>query len=300
VQAFTKQDGLTSDYVYCMLQDREGNVWIGTSGGLDRFRQSPVVSVPLQPVSYRGAPPIPSLSSFTTIAMAAGNQGVLWAAGRGPEVLLQIQKDRIATQLRDQNVDCIYRDPNGIIWFATWRSIFRLSDPVLDAIDPKPGAVTYNYLGAVSAGNGMILRQLDLPKAGGIAVSEQSRVKAITRDQLGRLWISMESGTFRLERFGWTSLVSMGGPQGTATAEFTDSKGRIWFGFSNTVAMLDGDRVRIFSAKDGVQKGAITSIQGNGTKIWIGGEFGLEYGFPKVEESLISLKLSFDRRNRAK
>jgi ligand-binding sensor domain-containing protein len=207
--------------------------------------------------------------------MTAGDQGALWAAGRGPEVLLKIQKDRIATQLRDRNVDFAYRDPNGVIWLATWRSIFRLSDERLDKIDSKQGAVTYNYLGALPAGQGMLLRQLDLPKAGGIAVSEQSRVKAITRDQLGRLWISMESGTFRLERSSWTSLESLGGPQGTATAEFTDSEGRIWFGFANTVAMLDGDRVRMFSGKDGVQVGAVTSIQGKGTKIWIGGEFGL-------------------------
>jgi PAS domain S-box-containing protein len=277
VEAFTQEDGLTSDYVYCVLQDREGNVWIGTSGGLDRFRQTPVVSVPLQPISYRGALPIPSLNSFTTIAMTAGDQGALWAAGRGPEVLLKIQRDRIATQLRDRNVDCAYRDPTGIIWLATWQSIFSLSGEGLDTGDSKPGAVTYNYLGALPLGQGMLLRQLDLPKAGGIAVSEQSRVKAITRDQLGRLWISMESGTFRLERSSWTSLESLGGPQGTATAEFTDSEGRIWFGFANTVAMLDGDRVRIFSSKDGVQAGTVASIQGKGTEIWIGGEFGLEF-----------------------
>jgi signal transduction histidine kinase len=41
--------------------------------------------------------------------------------------------------------------------------------------------------------------------------------------------------------------------------------------------MLNGDRVRVFSGKDGVQIGAVTSIQGKGTKIWIGGEFGLEF-----------------------
>jgi PAS domain S-box-containing protein len=277
VEAFTQTDGLTSDYVHCVLQDREGNVWIGTSGGLDRFRQSPVVSVPLQPISYRGELPIPSLNSFTTSAMTAGDQGSLWVAGRGPEVLLKIQKDRIATQLRDQNVDFAYRDANGVIWLATWRSIFRLSDEDLNRIDSKSLSVTYNYLGALPAGQGVLLRQLDLPKAGGIAVSEQSRVKAITRDQSGRLWISMESGTFRLERSSWTNLESLGGPQGTATAEFTDSKGRIWFGFSNSVAMLDGDRMKVLSGKDGVHVGAVTSIQGKGTKIWIGGEFGLEF-----------------------
>jgi PAS domain S-box-containing protein len=277
VEAFTQQDGLTSDYVHCVLQDREGNVWFGTSGGLDRFRQSPVVSVPLQPISHSGALPIPSLHSFITSALAVADQGALWAAGIGPQVLLKIQNDQIVTQLRDQPVDSAYRDPNGVIWLATPRSVFRLAREPLDTIGSKQGAVTYNYDSAVPAGQGLVLRQLDLPTAGGIAVSPQSRVKAITQDRLGRLWISMESGTFRLESSSWTSLESLGGPQGTATAEFTDSDGRIWFGFANAVAVLDRDRVRIFSRKDGVQVGSVTSIEGDGKNIWIGGEFGLEF-----------------------
>jgi ligand-binding sensor domain-containing protein len=217
------------------------------------------------------------LHSFTTRALAAGDQGALWAAGIGPQVLLGIQNDKIVTQLRDRPVDCAYRDPNGVVWLATRSSVFRLAHERLDTIGSKPGPATYNYHGAVTAGQGLILRQLDLPTAGGIAVSPQSRVKAITQDRLGRLWISMGSGTFRLERSGWTSVESLGGPEGTATAEFTDSEGRIWFGFANRVAMLDGDRVRMFSGKDGVQVGVVTSIQGKGKKIWIGGEFGLEF-----------------------
>jgi PAS domain S-box-containing protein len=297
VQAFTQRNGLTGDFVYCVLQDREGNVWFGTSSGLDRFRQSPVVSVPLQPISYPDAPPIPSLHSFTTSALVPGYQGAVWAAGIGPQVLLKIQNGKIVTQLRDRYVDCTYRDPNGVVWFATsadihaaklhvpW-SIFRLADERLNTMGSKRGAVTYKYDDAVPAGQGLMLRRLDLPMAAGITVSPQShrspwieppRVKAITRDRLGRLWISLVSGTFRLERSGWTSLKSLGGPQGTATAEFTDSEGRIWFGFANSVVMLNGDRIRIYSGKDGVQVGTVTSIKGEGTKIWIGGEFGLEF-----------------------
>ena len=276
VEEFGPQNGLTSDYIYCVLEDREGNVWIGTSGGLDRFRQSPVVSVHVQPISYRGAPPIPSLHSFTTSALVGDQDGV-WAAGIGPQVLLKVQNDKIATQLRDRYVDCIYRDPNGVVWLATPWSIFRLADQRLDTIGSTQGGATYNYDGAVPAGEGLILRRLDLPTVDGIAVSLQSRVKAITQDRSGRLWISMESGTFRLERSGWTSLESLGGPQGAAAAEFTDSQGRIWFGFANTVAMLDRDGGRIFSGKDGVQVGTVTSIRGKGTNIWIGGEFGLEF-----------------------
>ena len=126
-----------------MLQDREGNVWIGDERRIGSVSTEPVVSLPLQPISYRGALPIPSLNSFTTSAIAAGDQGELWAAGRGPEVLLELENDRIATQLRDQNVDCAYRDPDGAVWIATWRSIFRISSHRLDAINPKPGEVTY-------------------------------------------------------------------------------------------------------------------------------------------------------------
>ena len=277
VEEFTAQNSLTSDYVYCVLEDREGNVWIGTSGGLDRFQQSPVVSVLVEPILSPGALPIPSLHSFMTSSLASDDKGGLWAAGIGPQVLLKIQDDKIATQLRDRYVDCIYRDPTGVKWLATPWAIFRLADEHLQPIGHMQRTSTYSYIGAVPAGQGATLRRLKLPTTGGIAVSPQSRVKAMTQDKSGRLWISMDSGTFRLERSGWTSLASLRGPEGPATAEFTDSQGRIWFGFANTIAMLDEDRITVLSGKDGVQVGAITSIQENKGKIWIGGEFGLEF-----------------------
>jgi signal transduction histidine kinase/ligand-binding sensor domain-containing protein len=271
VESFTKQNGLTNDYIYCVLQDHEGNVWIGTSGGLDRLRQSPVVSVP-------------SRASSSLTALAAGDEASLWVAGVGPQVLFKIQQDRIVTQLRnpkvepDLNVDCAYHDPLGVVWLATPYSIFRLAPERLNTIWWRQGFDAYKYSHASSAGNGMVLRRLDLPPAGERPVSPQSRVKAITEDRVGRLWISTQSGTFRLEGPSWTSLESLGGPLGTASTEFTDSDGRIWFGFrNNTIAMLDGNKVRYFSGKDGVQVGAVTSIQGEGARIWIGGESGLEF-----------------------
>ena len=74
---------------------------------------------PLQPISYRSALPIPSLHSFATSALATADQGALWAAGIGPQVLLKIQNGKIVIQLRDRPVDCAYRDPNGVVWLAT-------------------------------------------------------------------------------------------------------------------------------------------------------------------------------------
>jgi len=73
------------------------------------------------------------------------------------------------TQLRDRYIDCAYRDPNGVVWLATPGSIFRLGNEHLPTIGSTQGTVTYNYRGAVSAGQGLTERQLDLPTAGAIA-----------------------------------------------------------------------------------------------------------------------------------
>src|SRR6202012_3469518 len=58
---------------------------------------------------------------------------------------------------------------------------------------------------------------------------------------------------------------------------FTDSLGRVWFGYQDSrLAVLDHDRVRVFGPDDDLQVGTITAIYGQGPEIWIGGEFGLE------------------------
>jgi signal transduction histidine kinase/ligand-binding sensor domain-containing protein len=46
VERFTAEDGLTSDETVPILEDREGNIWVGTSLGLDRFRVANVVIEP--------------------------------------------------------------------------------------------------------------------------------------------------------------------------------------------------------------------------------------------------------------
>ncbi len=42
---FTKSDGLSGDISGSLFEDREGNVWVATVGGLDRFRELPVTTV---------------------------------------------------------------------------------------------------------------------------------------------------------------------------------------------------------------------------------------------------------------
>ena len=38
---FTKADGLSGDVILSLFEDREGNVWVATTGGLAGFESSP-------------------------------------------------------------------------------------------------------------------------------------------------------------------------------------------------------------------------------------------------------------------
>ena len=42
---FRQIDGLSSDFVLALFEDREGNIWVGTTNGLDRFRASVVSTI---------------------------------------------------------------------------------------------------------------------------------------------------------------------------------------------------------------------------------------------------------------
>lgn len=233
-QIFTQKDGLTGDYVECILEDREGNIWIGTNRGLDRFRQSPVV-----PVHFP-----PGASQFTLFVQDDGS--IL--AGTLNQNVFRIQDGKVAGHL-DFALMLGHRDPGGALWMTSpdkdaTPALFRFADRRLHPIEAPPGPALGN-------------------------------AKAITTDLSGRLWISADNGVFRLERDRWRSLESLGGPSGTAAAAFTDASGRTWFGFSdNEVVLVDGDNVRILSAKDGINVGGGVSIEGQGTEVWIGGELG--------------------------
>jgi PAS domain S-box-containing protein len=275
LQRLTKYDGLTANYVLCVLQDREGNIWFGTSGGLDQFHESAFVS--------QSAP-----GGSLVHALVSGNGGSLWVASVGPNSVTRLKGGEANYSWKGAYIDCVYVDRHGFIWLESpgWPdgAIFRLDDKELHN---RPG-VPYGYYvyrgpgappdqGNTRRRNSVEIRALDVPLRSGPFASPAARAAAMTSDDSGRLWISTELGTFRLDKSGWTSLQSIGGPPGSAVSELTDSEGRVWFGLNNEVAMFHAGTVTVFSRAEGVQSGTVSSIQEEGSRIWIAGESGVQY-----------------------
>lgn len=112
-ESFTAKEGLSSDRAQAILEDREGNIWVGTSAGLDRFR----------PANIRPATNVPSHSPFGYVLMAA-RDGTVYIADS--DSLFRIAPGGAATRLLDglKNPQALCEDEKGIVWLKTGDALF--------------------------------------------------------------------------------------------------------------------------------------------------------------------------------
>src|ERR1700730_9153406 len=99
VQSFSERDGLTSNFSFKVIEDREGSIWIATTRGIDQFRKSILTPVNLP---QRAA---------TYIALVADAAGRLLV---GSDMLMRVTDG--SAEVIDgapTHVECAYRDPNG-------------------------------------------------------------------------------------------------------------------------------------------------------------------------------------------
>lgn len=104
-ELMTRQEGLTSDLTADVFEDREGNVWIATAGGLDRFRAANVVQETLV-----------ESDSFQGYAQFVDSKGVVWIGGRDTVYSAQPGQPLRPVLKAPPYVMAICEGPNGEIW----------------------------------------------------------------------------------------------------------------------------------------------------------------------------------------
>ncbi len=225
---FSTRDGLTDSVVKTIFQDREGNIWIATMGGLDQFRRPNVVRLP--PMADKGA-----------LALAAGEGGSLWiGTGWGtmdqPTDGLWRYDGRLQRITRPSfgHISAIDRDDGGVVWVAGPRGMWRTDR------------------------DRRFHKLPDLPEG-----ARGEDVHAFTVDSGGAPWAAiMRSSLFRLhdgvwERNGHIPELPDQRPQTQAR----DRIGRLWFGYRDgTVAVVEAGRARLFGPKNGLDIGTIFAI----------------------------------------
>lgn len=222
---FTKSDGLSGDISCSIFEDREGNVWFATPGGLDRFRELPISSIS----SKQG------LSSDSALSVIAATDGSIWVATHDG---LTRWKDGQFTifhktdGLPDDATQSLFEDYRGRIWVST-----------------DHGGLAYFQDGRIVPVNGV----------------PSTAVYSITGDKGGNLWLSGNKGLSHLlegrlvEHFPWSAL----GRHQQARVVLPD-QGGLWlaFGLDGGVLYFKDGQVRTsYTPADGLGKGNLPGLR---------------------------------------
>jgi signal transduction histidine kinase/ligand-binding sensor domain-containing protein len=238
VESFTARDGLSDDAVRAILRDREGNIWVGTNNGLDRFRKTNLVPVVL---------PFKTLYA----ALAPGNAGDVWVEELGSMVRVHGGRaDR--THPIPSEAASAYRDPAGTIWWLCQDAIYRYD------------AGNYTRIALpVSFPKRYLERAIAATEDGSGAFWVSAEREGLFYRKNG-VWHRLDAASEFATLF--------------PTAAFMDWMGRAWFGYEGgTITILEQENIQKVVPADESPVGNVRAINGRGRHTWVGGELGLAF-----------------------
>jgi signal transduction histidine kinase/ligand-binding sensor domain-containing protein len=228
-------NGLPSDWVISMWEDREKNLWCGTGAGL----------VVIRPNNLETISPPDHWKSCPVLSVLPAPDGALWVGTEGAG-LYRLQNGvwtnfDSAQGLRNSYVWSLAADDAGRIWAGTWGGgVFKQKD---DAFEFAPGLE--NFL---------------LP----------APALLFLRDEL---WIGTPAGALRdqdgkLERFSEMAGQSFGDVRAMAQ----DRSGALWFGTAGGgLVRLQNGNFRRFKKSDGLSSDFIECLHvADDGALWIG------------------------------
>jgi signal transduction histidine kinase/ligand-binding sensor domain-containing protein len=259
---FQPADGLSGDGNSALFEDREGNIWVATNKGLDRFSSYSVSTF----FENKG------LSSDITASVLAAKDGSVWVNSsnrlgsrdrdqitiyRAPTQPLEPLRPDVQERLRtisvsglpDHAFGSLFQDGDGHIWLAATGGVGYLDNDRFVSIKGVPGGVVY----------------------------------AIGGDKSGNLWISnFDAGLLHLlngrlvQQIPWTALDR----NDLATALAVDpSQDGLWLGFSKGgLAFLSSGLPSTLHTVDGLGQGRVNDIRfDHDSTLWVATDGGLSH-----------------------
>jgi ligand-binding sensor domain-containing protein/signal transduction histidine kinase len=273
VMRFSATNGLPSDFVRCVQEDHEGNIWVGTeSGGLAR----------LKPTVFQSVDRSQGLTGDCVLCVCEGNEGELWLGMNGDGINRvkdgEIRKYGLEEGLTNEFVWSICQDRQNRIWAGTWGGgIFRLEEDRFVRIGwpsstPEP-VVCALYEDARNVlwvgqqhGKPEVLRfENQKPEWVGLpSANSQIDIRAIAEDRAGNMWLgTYDDGLYRIKD---QHVIRVGQAQGLRSerirALYPDPEGALWIGTSRGgLSRLRDGRIDSFTTRDGLADDFILHIE---------------------------------------
>ena len=235
--SFSKLQGLRSDQIRSMIQDKMGNIWLGTDDGVSKYDGK----------YFSHYTTDQGLNNSLILSVFQDKKGNLWFGTFGGGVTKfdgrYLTNFTTAEGLLDNVVNCIFEDNAGNLWFGT-----------------GGGAVKFDGKNFT-----------DFTKREGLCHND---VRSIIQDDSGKMWISTNGGGISI--FDGNSFSNYSEKEGLIQNSignlFKDKNGNIWLGSANNGLMkFDGVHFITYSKTEGLSNNSIRSIiQDDEGCMWFG------------------------------
>jgi signal transduction histidine kinase/ligand-binding sensor domain-containing protein len=243
---FDRTNGLSGNFIERLFEDAEGNIWVSTLDGLDRFRE---LAIPTISVAQ-------GLSNTTVKSVLAAKDGSVWL---GTNDGLNRWKDGQITVHRfgkstprslnsppvlDDMIETLFEDSRGRLWITSRRGVTVREKGEFSTIDSVPGDVF-----------------------------------SMAEDDTGDVWLGQDDALYRLrarqviERIAWSNL----GQTGYARLAADPAGGGLWLAFRTAIAYFKEGRITAsYPIADGIARTQVADIQNDadGT-VWVATGNGL-------------------------
>ena len=208
-----------------IIQDRKGNIWMSSFGGVFRYDGELFMHVTSQ------------VSSARFFSILEDRKGNLWFGSIGSGVYYydgkSFQNFTTKDGLVNNEVTCIYEDKAGSIWFGVNGGVSRYD-----------GKTFRNYMM-----NGDLMNEEKTGKTFPDFTRPPNEINSIVEDRKGRLWFSTRRNTFIYDGVAFTVFTHNGKPFSNVRSMIEDKKGNIWLGGPAGLWRYDGNSFTHFAQK---------------------------------------------------
>jgi ligand-binding sensor domain-containing protein len=305
---WTHRDGLPTNQILSIAQDRNGFLWLATTAGLiqfdgTRFTLREMLAIRTLCATCRDAVWFAFFNSsrvgtlqngqITTydglpgpvFALLQSRDGKIWAGGRGGlSVFAGNTWKRVEHKFEgpEPTVDGLFEDRRGNLWIGTSAGIYRWS-PDSDAFElVLGGPVAAPHVFVETASGEVLVADLShivqsLTEAQGsrrFPTFGPAHVQQLLYDSGGALWAATpEHGLLRLHEAGSITRVST---ENIVRTLFEDRDRNIWMGTADGLVRLSRSRIiSLAAAKRADDRFVRAVLEGDGSGPWLGTSDGV-------------------------